>query len=755
MIGSESKVKRIDEWQIDYLDGRKSRTIQIPHSWNTDKSVEEEGPVLYKTVIEKPSESCWLVFRGVSYQAKVKLDGEEVATHQGIWDAFSVQIKGKNSHAEIEVEVTKNGGPTFPVPQVVSGFLPYVYQTFGGIFREVELHAQANDPLLEAQPQTRADVVLKGNQIWVDGQPFFMRGILHWGWYPRLGRPSPSRDQISKEVAQIKELGFNCVKFCLWIPPHSYLETLQEQGLKAWIELPLWLPEFEPTQEEAVLTELERIIRQYRYHPNIIIWTGGCELGNHVSALFRKRLFNLIYGLTACPLVRDDSGGAEMYGGEPTEYATFDDYHPYADLHRLPELYQNLIGTLNPIRPILFGEYGDHETHRDLARLQDEHPYWASVLPEYNAKGVRWAYDLPMVLGKSDFAHEHRESGHQAIYESSRAKNAFIRSFGVRASRAVSGLSGYVVTALRDTPIGAIGMFDDWGEPKITAQQASEWNQDMCLFLIPRKSTPFRNGSNLSGNEDPFNLFLGPHEHRVGIHGSASSSHSGIWKITKDKEVLAHDIIPATQIEPLLPQLLVRIPVHYSEPGNYQLEIEFGPARLITPITVVNPEPLEYPLAVWVEPHEAHLFEGADELNIQIHPFDGSIPEGPGLVLLSDIGTQKLPFWRSCAFQYSTRLCDELGIQDNYSRLLPMSHSAAIDPHWLQEFALDTPMTTHLNRIDTNCYAENPILAQIGSHLYVTTLRPQGGEGNDPLFLKLNPSGIQFLRDLSDRLGQA
>lgn len=745
---SETTVTRIDEWQIDYLDGRKPRTVDIPHSWNLDKSVEEEGPVLYKTFIEKPSETCWLVFRGVSYQATVKVDGEIVGTHRGIWDAFSIPLKGKNLHAEVEVEVIKNGGPSFPVPAVVSGFLPYVYQTFGGIIREVELYNQSQDPLLETQPQAHPHCELKGNEIWIDDKPFFMRGILHWGWYPRLGRPHPSKDQIAKEVDQIQALGFNCVKFCLWLPPHAYLEILAKKGIKAWIELPLWLPQMDESQEEAALAELERIIRQYRHHSNIIVWTGGCELGHHVNSKFRKRLFNLIYGLTACPLVRDDSGGSEMYGGDPTEFATFDDYHPYADLHRLPDLYGNLIGSLHPARPILFGEYGDHETHRDLARLQDEHPYWASVLTEYNAQGVRWAYDLPAVMGKSEFAHEHRESGHRELYESSRIKNAFIRSQSVSASRAISGLSGYVVTALRDTPIGAIGMFDDWGEPKITPDQAAEWNQDVCLFLIPRKSTPFCDGSNLSGKEDPYTLFTGPHQHSIGIHSGCKVTASGIWKLKHGHTVIAHDVIPATTIEPLQPQLILKIPHNYEGPGSYQLEIEFGPTRLTVPLTVVSRSPFQQPLTIWAEPHEFHLFEKAKEFNIQLNPFEGTLPTEPGLILLSDIGTQKLPFWRSCAFQYPTDLSHSLGLKDNYPRLLPMSTSAAIAPHWLAELADASPAQIHMKRIDTNTYAENPLLAEVGDGLFLTTLRPQGGEIGTPLHLGLNPSGIQFLRDL-------
>ncbi len=744
----------IDEWQIDYLDGRRPRSIQVPHSWNLEKSVEEEGPVLYKTFIEKPVEECWLVFRGVSYAAKVKVDGELTCEHKGIWDAFAVPLRGKASHCTVEVEVVKNGGQTYPVPQTLSGFLPYVYQTFGGIFREVELYPQKTNPLLDEKEHNPSKIVVKGSQIWIEDKPFYMRAALHWGWYPRLGRPNPTIETVRSEIESLKQLGFNSVKFCLWLPPHYYLDLLREVGMQAWIELPLWLPKLSPAHEEEALAEIEKIVRQYRHHPNIIAWTCGCELGHHVGSMFRKRLFNLVFGLTSCPLVRDDSGGSEMYGGDPTEFATFDDFHPYADLHLLPELYQTLRGPTELNRPMLMGEFCDYDTHRDLARLQDEHPYWASILPEYNAQGVRWAYDLPKVMGSSDFAHEHRESGHHQLYDSSRIKNGFIRKLGIGGLRQFDGISGYVVTGIADTPVSSSGMFDDWGEPKLSKQQALEWNGDVCVFLLSRRSTPFLFGSNLTGKLDPFTHFVGHREHVLGVHSSITAQLNGLWKLSKDGVVLAHDMIPSTQVEAFQSKVLLKIPMTYEEPGQYTLEIEFGPTKYSAPMTIASKAPLDNPLTVWADEDELWRLEGSEDFNILPQPMPSSLPSKPGVLLLSSKGTCKVPFWRTCAFQYPTSLLNSIGLEDNYYRLLPLSPSTAIDQDWLSSFAGSSPIELHMNRIDTLTYAENPLLAGIGSHLFATVLRPQGGVGSDPVLLRLNPSGIQFLRDLSAKLGQ-
>lgn len=44
--------------------------------------------------------------------------------------------RGEN---RLRVRVIKNGGATYPIPQVLSGFLPYVSCAFGGLWQPVFL----------------------------------------------------------------------------------------------------------------------------------------------------------------------------------------------------------------------------------------------------------------------------------------------------------------------------------------------------------------------------------------------------------------------------------------------------------------------------------------------------------------------------------------------------------------------------------------------------------------------------------------
>jgi hypothetical protein len=324
----------LKDWTVDYGEG--PRPCTVPHAWRQEADVRWEGPAVYRTQVQVPDAPCWLVFHGVSYQARVFVNDELLGEHRGIWDAFAMPlIAHRSSPIALRVEVVKNGGKTFPVKEVLSGFLPYVFNTFGGIYKDVELVVSDTDPLrsqVTNQESRRPRVSVKGTKLFVDGKPFYLRAPLTWGWYPELGHTNPSEKEIRREVRLAKEMGFNTMKFCLWAPPHRYFEILDEEGMFAWLELPLWDPTPDPEKQEEMFRELERITRQYAHHKNIIVWTCGCELSSNTTAEFRERLYRMVKEITGCPLVKDNSGGSEMYGGDLREFGGFYDFHPYCDL---------------------------------------------------------------------------------------------------------------------------------------------------------------------------------------------------------------------------------------------------------------------------------------------------------------------------------------------------------------------------------------------------------------------------------------
>jgi hypothetical protein len=728
------------QWSVDYGSGR--APVTIPHVWHLDRPLAWEGPAIYRTSVSVPSEPATLVFHGASYEAVVRINGDEVVRHRGIWDAFEVDLAAwQGQKVAVEVEIVKNGGSTWPVPNVASGFIPYVYGTFGGLFREVELvHGSAT--LTRPVPPSRVSV--EGRRIFVDDEPFYARGVLTWGWYPDLATPHLPSERIAREIAQVKSLGFNLIKFCLWMPPHEYLQQMREAGLMAWLELPLWLPAGDEESLAGFRTEIIRIVDQYAHHDNVLAWTIGCELSESTPAEFRRELVEYVKARTGSPMVKDNSGGAEMYGGDPREYGDFADFHPYCDTHFYPVVLDSLLPGPRKEQPILLGEFNDYDVCRDLARVEHEESYWASGNSDLNAQGVRWQFDLPAIMTRYQVDEKLRNRLPNLI-ESSHRQSVFMRKFVQEQVRAREDISGYVVTGWADTPISTAGFVDDWGQPRFDPRELSSWNGEAAFFLIARRMPPWENGGNRPGWHDPFchwseNLFI-----QVGLHTVSGDRHTLVSLRLDGRDVT--DQVHGN-FEPLGAAEVAFVFKHEYPVGEHRLEawrlLDLPEPEEMAlnewPLTLVDPVKDPWPLTL-DDPRQA--FSG---LKTTSHgPSVGTNPRADGLVFLLDEGTIPRPFWRETAHEWDAEFWGDW--VEAWHRFLAISPDRAIDPAWLKANLDDYQVVW--NRVDMRTFEELPLVVRgtrAGKPIIVTTLRPFGGLGSQPFGVDRSPAGTLLLR---------
>lgn len=425
-----------------------------------------------------------------------------------------------------------------------------------------------------------------------------------------------------------------------------------------------------------------------------------------------------------------------MYGGDLHEFGTFADFHPYCDTPFYPPVLDSLLPGPRGSEPILLGEFNDTDVHRDLIRLHDELPFWASALPELNDQGVRWQHDLPNYLMKHPLATGDDLDRHQRLVESSRSKALFVRKTVHEWVRSRDPISGYVVTGWRDTPISTAGFFDDWGNARFSPEECSSWNGPNVLFLIPTRRPPWVDGGNRPGWMDAFSYFVGQVFFKVGIHSELGCKRGLVWRILDARgTVVARGTGEQTHVEGLEATQVGQISWDCQTPGTYTLQVEFGSASNAWPFHVEAKCELD---------HLPLIYDLSDLMT------KAADNHGKVLGSLSGIGTKAAPFWREAAYEFASGA----PFDEQWERLLAVSGDRVLDLDVLVSFLpKGASIEILINRVDVRTYHEAPVMIRAtwgGASAILTTLRPQGGLGIQPYGLDRNPAGTALISKMME-----
>lgn len=354
-----------------------------------------------------------------------------------------------------------------------------------------------------------------GRVIAVNERPTYLRGILHWLSYPDLVAPMPDEETIRHEIREMQRLGFNMIKLCLVVPPDRYFRVADEMGMMLWLELPMWLPQVDEAFRERAKEEYRRILRQVRNHPSIVMYTLGCELSSEADARFLRELYDIVKEETGSPLVRDNSGSAECYGGVDLEFADYHDYHFYAEATEFTNLLDYFVPAWKPIKPLVFGEYCDSDTFRSVAAVKTElghDVYWSHDDPVINPQGVRWDYNV--VTNEARLASLDIGIPFEEISRRSKRKSFEYRKWVVEQTRTHTATSGYVITNIQNTPITTSGMLDDFGRHKFDVERFREFNAPTVIAVERDRRRIWQRGADRTQHLDP-HVFVSGEQFRV------------------------------------------------------------------------------------------------------------------------------------------------------------------------------------------------------------------------------------------------
>lgn len=359
-------------------------------------------------------------------RAEVRVNGRRIGEHLGAWTPFEFDLTPHVRRGENELEIE-----CADVHHATNGFLPWLGMRWTGA-RDVQL-LRGEAPSRE-RPAAASRCAVHGTQLRVDGRPFRVRGVLHWGYYPELGRPWPSERTMREEIGYFASLGFNLIKFCLWIPPPRYYELCGEMGMFVWQEYPVWA---EPLAGDELRSAYDEYFRQDAGFDCIILRTLTCE-NDRIDPELARELVELARRRIPGCVILDNSAWlcAERVG----------DFH-------------------------------------------DEHPYLHNAQWKYYPSRMRARITKPLLLGETMAVAGDEERGGGAALE--------VRRYQIETLGAELPDAGYVLNSARDLPGLPVGLQTLEGRPKHTADEwawhrdelaAPRWIPDACGPIIgPRK----------------------------------------------------------------------------------------------------------------------------------------------------------------------------------------------------------------------------------------------------------------------------
>jgi hypothetical protein len=348
----------------------------------------------------------------------------------------------------------------------------------------------------------------QSEQLLLNGDPIFLRGVLNWGWYPEILCPAPDEATIRDEFLRIREFGYNMVKLCLYVPSPLYFEIADEEGMLLWLELPLWLPQVTARLREQAPLEYADILAQVHHHPSIVIYSLGCELGDAADEELLGKLNTIVRDGTSGVLVCDNSGSGEAYGGLAFDYADFNDYHFYCDLQYFSPLVDHFSRDWRPARPWIFGEFCDADDFRDLDEIK---AYFGGTLPWWYSEQnpVHLLSAIAYSQQENRMANQKLGFNQQDLQRISRQQSFIVRKNILEKVRSRSAMGGYVVTGLRETPLATSSMFDDLGRAKYPSADFRQFNDDSVIVLEQGRARVWKNGGDRPAPLDKYNVQAG------------------------------------------------------------------------------------------------------------------------------------------------------------------------------------------------------------------------------------------------------
>lgn len=309
------------------------------------------------------------------------------------------------------------------------------------------------------------EITTNGNQLLLNGKPFYLRGFGDDNVEVLSGVPPASKEVYLERLRLAKSYGFNGVRFHSMTPVREYFEAADEAGILVMAELPASYTMYVLPHKQFLRKELERILRIHRNHPSFLSLAFGNEfnLGWLPDEARRTEFLETVsdfYGLAKSidphRLILSNDG----YVMRPTDMVS---------------LFENPPGDVPAVRH----EFGSYYCSLPDITLIDQ--FTGVMSPEWLIEKKQW-------VETSGLAAEY-----PSFLEHSQRLQQIGRKYQIERARRLQDFTGYHYWLITDYP-GGTGEGDSWEEgwfnyfwqPKgVQPEEGRELNSAVLLMIDP------------------------------------------------------------------------------------------------------------------------------------------------------------------------------------------------------------------------------------------------------------------------------
>ena len=348
------------------------------------------------------------------------------------------------------------------------------------------------------------EITQNNGKIYLNGESFYMKGLLDQDYYPETDYVHPSRECLLQELQRVKALGYNTIRYHVKTPPSEYVDLADELGLLLWIDLP-YAKAFDNDSKKYLAQLRDDLLKRYAYSPSFCIMTlvnesWGVDLSVEEENRWLDNFWRESKKRVKDRLIVDNSACHDNHHVQ----SDINDYHFYFSYPENKTLWDKHIRDFAQHDFLPFNRAGvdglSEQDPKELPMIVSEFGVWSLSDPalwvgewmNYSVLGITrirdFIQEIPQKFGKnaSYFFKQVQWQGYYALKHQ------------IEQMRLHDAISGFVLTELSDIAWEANGILDYNRNDKPFTDYLKGLNQEL-LPILDENGTVFC--SNISNQQ--------------------------------------------------------------------------------------------------------------------------------------------------------------------------------------------------------------------------------------------------------------